>query len=176
MYYIIHETYVGPNIEKVDEDFVYISTEPARANLSGEPRDIGWCGTTNDISVNALGSYSSVDEAKLHIHQKFEGYREEDEDYESYIDLSRFSDNDNVVFVARPGLYIPMSAEESEMWFGDIYQDYINDYTTDKDIYDLVISWEQDIISEFKSQLDVAHSIGFLMNYRDELIEESKYD
>lgn len=175
MYYVIHDSYVGPDTSRSNEEFIYISTEPPKENLSGDVKDVGWCGTTNNVSKNALGSYLTLDEAKLKIHERFNGYREGDE-YGFYADLPLFSHDVNIVFVSKPGIYEIMSTEQTEMWFGEIYQDYVFDYSTDKDIYDLVVNWEQEVLSGFKCQLDITHAIGFLINYRDELIEENKYD
>jgi hypothetical protein len=68
MYYVIAIEYVGPNPQDhVNDDTIGIYTEPARANLTGEARTSGWCGTTNDRATYAHGEYHTLEGARTAI-------------------------------------------------------------------------------------------------------------
>lgn len=41
-------------------EYIELRAQPARTNLSHEPRTEGWIGTTNDVEATALGEFEVV--------------------------------------------------------------------------------------------------------------------
>lgn len=81
MYYVIESEYVGPisSNETLDNHWVFIQTEPGRTNSSNEPREEGWLGNTNNVSVYARGAFGTLEEAKSFIAKEFGKCRFDDE-------------------------------------------------------------------------------------------------
>ena len=77
-YYLINTTDVGPNcndIENQPTDFMYITNQPGRKNLSNAICTDGWLGQSGDTNETAYGEFNSFDEAmKVAIKH---GYTEE---------------------------------------------------------------------------------------------------
>jgi hypothetical protein len=102
-YYVIEVTNTNFN-EKNAELFssqnrpfsksVVISTIPALCNSSKEECLQGWCGTTQNICVNAHGVFETLEAAQDFIEKKFPEVSDTDEVGESFE-----SDDENVVAV-----------------------------------------------------------------------------
>jgi len=133
-FYIIETSYVGPNSDQnIDADKIEISTSPATANLNGEVKTEGWCGTTNDWAVYAHGEYETIDEARAAIKSQFGNVRECDED----------NCYDGVVESYRTGKYIPMNTEQTGRWADEGLNDDLDAETTDERITELVAEYEK---------------------------------
>lgn len=142
MYYVIETNYVGPNPNQdkyIDADTIEISTSPAIANRSREPRTEGWCGTTNDWSIYAHGAYATIDEARAAIGDKFGAVRGSDTSGDSFE-----PENPDIVETYKPGKYAPMSSAQTEEWvYRSICADISAD-TSDERIAALVAEYESD--------------------------------
>lgn len=139
MYYIIETNYVGPNQTQdqyVDVDKIEISTSPAITN-NHEERTEGWCGTTNGWAVYAHGEYSTIEEARAAITEKFGEVRDSDTNGDSFE-----SDYENVVETYKPGKYAPMSSQATADWAYEGIQSDIEADTTDERIAELVVAYE----------------------------------
>lgn len=142
MYYVIEKSYVGPNQKQdcyVDVSHVDICTFHAVTNGSHEERINGWCGTTNDWSVNAYGEYASIEAARSAIADIFGDVREFniDGDYFEF-------DDESVVESYKFGKYIPLSSEESFDWaYGGIAV-HIHVGMTDKQVEEYVVALEEE--------------------------------
>lgn len=137
MYYVIETKYVGPNqydTQFVDADNVTISKVPAKANMSGEPRTEGWCGTTNDWSVHAHGAYETLEAAQAAVAEKFGETRIQE--------LGEYDEYENIVEKYKLGEYEPMSSEETADWAYEGIQSDITAGTTDERIDELVDEYE----------------------------------
>jgi hypothetical protein len=51
----------------ITSDYAVITTEAPRTNLSGEVRENGWLGTTNNNNRNSHGSYTDMDSARARL-------------------------------------------------------------------------------------------------------------
>lgn len=70
-FYVIETEYVGPNKQDSEGHWIgdtwhhwTIQTEPGRTNMSNEPREDGWLGTSNDWHANAHGRFDTLDAAR----------------------------------------------------------------------------------------------------------------
>jgi len=168
MYYIIETNYVGPNRTEhqyVDVDKIEISTSPAITNSSHEKRTEGWCGTTNDWAVYAHGEYTTIEEARSALAEKFGEVRKSNPDGERFK-----SDEEDVVETYKPGKYAPMGSQASADWAYDFIQSGINAKTTDERIAELVAEYE----AEANSNGYTLHNDleGFMQERRQELRDE----
>lgn len=144
MYYIIETNYVGPNADQhIDVDLIEIRTEPARTNMSNEPRIEGWCGTTNDWSVHAHGEYETIEAARAALAEKFGEVRDLSNE-----DAYTCHTEDYVVETYKPGLYEPMSASATGDWLYPAMKTHIAASTTDEKLLDLLAWWETEVMSE----------------------------
>lgn len=134
MYYIVETKYTGPNPDQhLDQDVVEIQTVPARTNSSGEIKTQGWCGTTNDWCVNAHGEYTTLAEAEAAVKEIFGDVRPyEDEEAD-----------DSVVKAYKPGLYVPMSAEDTGDWCYDVIQERVTLGMTPEQVDSLIAELEE---------------------------------
>lgn len=65
MMYLIDVVYVGPQDQpKHLRQRIRIQSKPGVKNMSGEPCEIGWLGTTNDWNHEAIGAMSDKDARK----------------------------------------------------------------------------------------------------------------
>jgi hypothetical protein len=137
-YYLIKNVYVGPNQEaNVDFDTVEIATQPARKNLSGEECHKGWCGTTNDVSVHALGRFDTIEAARENIKQIFGSVRI------TGVNGLRFeSSNEHAVEVYKPGRFVPLNRAQSEEWVWSSMKKDVTASMKDADIFELMNSYE----------------------------------
>jgi hypothetical protein len=67
MYYVEYET----RIIRPYNETVYITRHPPRKNISGEPVERGWCGTTDGVSRTAHGAYATFEEAEAEVRRVF---------------------------------------------------------------------------------------------------------
>lgn len=168
MYYIVETNYVGPNQtqdEYVDVDTIDIRATPAVTNGSHEERTEGWLGTTNDWAVYAHGEYTTLEEARAAIAEKFGETRSCDTDGYSFE-----SDNEDVIETCKPGKYTPMSSQATADWAYHGIQSDIEAETTDARIAELVAEYESDANSNgytLGSDLD-----DFMRERRQELRTE----
>lgn len=134
MFYIVKTTYTGPNPDQhLDEDVIEIQTVPARTNSSGEIKTQGWCGTTNDWCVDAHGEYATLEEAEAAVKEIFGDVRPyEDEEAD-----------DSVVKAYKPGLYLPMSAEDTGNWCYDVIQERVTLGMTPEQVDSLIAELEE---------------------------------
>jgi hypothetical protein len=89
-FYVIEKT----NTSKKDTKSVVISTIPALHNSSEEECIQGWCGTTQNICVNAHGVFKTLELAQEFIEKKFPEVSDTDEIGEEFE-----SDDEDVVAV-----------------------------------------------------------------------------
>lgn len=169
MYYIIETCYVGPNQNQdryVDFDKIEISLSPATTNSSHEVCISGWCGTTDDFSVHAHGEYSTLEEARAAISERFGGeVRKCDANGDSFE-----PDQEDVVEVYKPGKYAPMSSESTADWAYDAIQADIAADTTDERIAELVTIYETE--ANNNGYTLNSHLEDFMQERRQELRDE----
>lgn len=172
MFYIIKTVYVGPNqdSEKYEDcDKIEISTCPATTNSSKETCVQGWCGTTQDFSVHAYGAYSTIEQARATIADRFGDMRNCD------IDGNDFeSDDEAVVEVYKFGKYIKMSSTTTAAWASDLILTDITAHTTDDRIAELVAYYETEA-NRFGYSLD-SDIDDFMIERRKELRDELEED
>ena len=154
MYYIIEHRYVGPNQEQdqyVDLDFIEINSAPALTNSSHEPRIDGWCGTTDDWSVNAHGEYLTIDDARDAMLTLWSDVRWNDPNGDCYGGCYPVSDFSNIlvddpgrITICKPGKYTPMSRSATGDWACESMQHDIQADTTDEHLDILVAEYEED--------------------------------
>ena len=135
MYYLISTNYVGPYKNEsayVDADRIEISDSPARKNFSREECIEGDCGTTNNFTVYAHGEYSTIEECRAAIAEKFGDVREVEGD-----------NTGDMVETYAPGRYTPLTPEETEDWWASegVVPD-INAETPDAVIEELLTEYE----------------------------------
>ena len=128
-YYVIETENVGPNSdEHLDEHTFGISTKPATTNQSHEPRINGWCGTTNDWSVDAHGEFDSYVDAldKIRELTKNEGFRDDPD----------FSQDDDESIVARfiAGSKPRLNAEQTADYFYSGIRELVRADMTDEEV------------------------------------------
>lgn len=163
MYYIIEKIYVGPNQDQERYiDAVEIRNTPAVTNTTHEKQVEGWCGTTNDWSITAHGEYSSIEEAREAITEKFGEVRKLD------------ADHDHATETYKLGKYEQLSAEATAGLCHESIQLEIDATTTDAQIDALLAEYEADLNSEGYSP----HSElkGFMQARRQELRDEVAND
>lgn len=163
MFYIVETKYTGPNPDQhLDQDVVEIQTVPARTNSSGEIKTQGWCGTTNDWCVNAHGEYTTLEEAEAAVQEIFGDVRPyEDEEAD-----------DSVVKAYKPGLYVPMSAENTGDWCYDVIQERVTLGMTQEQVDTLIGELEAEANKEGYT---LSGELGDMITERlNELLEESK--
>lgn len=103
MFYVISQT----DTQSQNQSVIVISELPATENLSGRPRENGWCGTTNNISIIAEGAYADIDEARQMISVLLKGeYHDTDTQGNPYE-----SDDDGVIEVYKKGKYPVMTKD-----------------------------------------------------------------
>jgi hypothetical protein len=96
MYYLVEKEYLGPDRRDSsgkplgDARTLYIQLEPGRTNVSNEPRDLGWLGTTNDIDRWARGAFRTLEEArqearKLGFTEPVRDFEPDDEVLEAWV-------------------------------------------------------------------------------------------
>lgn len=137
-YYVIEQNYVGPNPdddERIDSHIVRISREPARANMSGEPRITGWCGTTNDLNVHAHGEYETLEAAIDAVSSHFGAVRDRE------IEVDR-DDVDVIVAEFAVGQFQPLGADAVCDYLSTMPEDDITADTTDERLGELVEQYE----------------------------------
>lgn len=70
MFYLLERISVGPDERDSNGDYLprdgelFVTTEPGRKNLSGEPATVGWLGTNNDVCWNASGAFETLEAAR----------------------------------------------------------------------------------------------------------------
>jgi hypothetical protein len=158
-YYVVQVEYVGPNqgdSRWIDYDRWEISTEPELTNMGRQPREQGWCGTTNDVARYAHGAYETLEAARAAIADKAGKTR---------IDEGEPQDL-HVVEVHRVGALSPMSVEASSMWVcGNCG---VTATTTDDEIEAIVAECARDCARE-GARLDEEAAVEALLEERDEL-------
>jgi len=164
MYYIIETNYVGPNAaQHVDADTIEITTVPAVSNSTGQVRLNGWCGTTNDWSVHAHGSYATLSDAMSAIEDLFNEVRDCNPNGDPFL-----SDDPTVVHVYRPGAYAPMGIQETGEWLSSGFSESILVQTTDEQISALLHDWEAEANHQgytlHRRAIDLAHDYRSLLN------------
>lgn len=148
MFYVIETVYVGPN--ETDERYIdthsfEISTRPAVGNLDHEPRTSGWCGTTNDWSIDAHGEFATQEAAENWIKEYLAdiGCREDDmEDDDDPFDS-------DVVARYLPGRYAPLTPEHTQDWVNPALDEVTRD-TTDDEISVMVAQLVEDCRDEME--------------------------
>lgn len=163
MFYIVETKYTGPNPDQhLDQDVVEIQTVPARTNSSGEIKTQGWCGTTNDWCVNAHGEYTTLEEAEAAVQEIFGDVRPyEDEEAD-----------DSVVKAYKPGLYVPMSAENTGDWCYEAIQEKVKLGMTPEQVDSLIAELEE-AANEEGYTLSAALS-DMIAERLDDLLEEAE--
>lgn len=163
-YYIVETIYVGPNpygAQNIDADRIEIRTEPARANMSGEVRIDGWCGTTDNWSVYAHGEYDTLADARKAVIDIFGECRE--------CELDEYHPRGCVVEAYKEGKLTPMGENESGAW---IYEAMRSEITADSTADDTqAFSDKMQHYAEYEGYklLDVTDMVT---EYRDRLISE----
>lgn len=162
-FYVVETKYVGPNPDQhIDEDVVEIQTEPERTNSSGEAKIQGWCGTTNDWCVNAHGEYPTLADAEAAVKEIFGDVRPYEDEGAS----------DSVVKAYKPGLYVPMSAENTGDWCYDVIQEKVTLGMTGEQVDTLIGELEAEANEEGYT---LSSELGDMITERlNELLEESK--
>jgi hypothetical protein len=172
MFYLVTRVYVGPNQDSkhLNSDVIEVWNEPARTNSSKEVLIDGWCGTTNDWSVHAYGEYETLQEALDEMHDIFD-VREYQ--YEGWSSDDSFID-DHVVERYYFGKYCQMDAEGTAIWVYEYMVKDITAETTDDQIEELLLKYEDECKSENVSTH--ASIVNCLYDYRNELRDRLKYD
>lgn len=163
-YYIIEQEYVGPNRqEHLNDHTVIVSTEPATTNSSHETRIKGWCGTTNDWSVNAHGEYDSIEAAEAAIIEIFGDVRIDDD--ESGIQ----DEEDTVVRLYLVGKFPEMNNEEIATAYWDDASRFVKAGTTD----DEIDAWAKEC-AEDALGYEYVVSAGSLANFAKKIRNEKR--
>lgn len=162
-FYVVETKYVGPNPDQhIDEDVVEIQTEPERTNSSGEAKIQGWCGTTNDWCVNAHGEYPTLADAEAAVKEIFGDVRPYEDEGAS----------DSVVKAYKPGLYVPMSAENTGDWCYDVIQEKVTLGMTGEQV-DALIGELEEAANEEGYTLSAALS-DMIAERQADLLEEAE--
>jgi len=163
MYYVIETEFVGPNQrEKVDTDYLEISSEPATKNGNGAPCVFGWCGTTNDWSETAHGEFDTLEDAEKYISENWETREWED---------GRDLPGERTVKAYKVGKFAPMSYEACVEWLYNVGKDLTAD-TTDEKLQALAEEEREVCESEHGYSLDYAELV--LSEYREEKRDEKR--
>ncbi|PSK81585.1 hypothetical protein CLV79_11553 [Limimaricola soesokkakensis] len=167
MFYIVVHEYVGPNpSEKVDEDIIYITRQPALTNRSREPRITGWCGSSNDTSITAHGAYRTRKAALKAIAERWGETREVTLPFE-----------DSEVAAFRPGAYTPMTWCETQAWLYESLDREITADTSDAELEALEENFEAEANTEgYTLYRDRELLTDWLAEYRDELRADEPED
>lgn len=131
-FYIIETEYVGPDAQSnqhIDTHAIEIRTQPARANMSGEPVLRGWAGTTNGWATYAHGEHDSLEAAIETVIRHHGPVRDRDPDGEPWP-----IEDENVVAVYRVGAYAPMSPADTAEWAGQGIAQDVTAGTTPEDV------------------------------------------
>lgn len=128
-YYVIETRYVGANADGViNSHRVAISETPARGNAGDRPVVVtGWCGTTNDWSEYAHGSFGTLEDARDYVCVRWPEFREVDADRG---EVSRY-----LIGLER------MTADYTREWVWDDAKRRVTATTTDEEIDRLVDEW-----------------------------------
>lgn len=172
MYYVIKHTYVGPNQDQeecIDADTIEICTTPALTNSSHEERIEGWCGTTDDWSLDAYGEYESLAAARDAIRERFGPVRDSDAEGHLYE-----SDDVSAVEVYKPGQFTPVSRAGVGDWLYYSLEADITEHTTDDQIADLAARYETEANGDGYTLSGYAEDL--IIDYRRGLIEEAVED
>lgn len=165
-YYIIEQEYVGPNRQDhLNDHAVVVSTEPATTNSSHEIRVKGWCGTTNDWSVNAHGEYDSIEAAEAAIAEIFGDVRLEND--ESGIR----DEEDTVVRAYVVGKFPEMDDEEIATAYWDDVKRFVKSDTTD----DEIDTWVKACVAEALNDEYIV-SAGSLANFARQIRDDKRKD
>jgi len=136
-YYIIEHKYVGPNDDEMyfDVDDIKICSKPAKANLSGEVRTEGWCGTTDDWSVHAHGEYDSLDDAREAIVEKFGVVRR--------VSFTDYYEGAGMIEAYKEGELAPCTRNITYELIYDTMEDDVDAHTTNNEIDALVSEYTE---------------------------------
>lgn len=169
MFYVIRNIYIGPNQDSDffrDFDNIEISTIPAIANSSKQTCINGWCGATNDISVYAHGVYSTLQEAREAVIDKFGKLR----DWEDSVISSEIVEEE-IIQKYRLNKYVNLNSSETYEWACDLYGREVRANTTNEQIHQLAVDCE----AEANRNGGTLSSINeILMGFRDELRKEEE--
>lgn len=170
MFYVIEINYIGPRHleEHLDLDTIEIKTRPALTNMTKEERIQGWCGTSNDWSVEAHGEYATVEDARAAITEKLGEVRESD----IYGDIFETNDPDvdDVVFVCKPGRYHPLPRQASADM---VAEREIEAEMPDEELYELYLRYEDDANREgYTLSRDAV--LAYMKELRQELRDEEE--
>ena len=164
MYYITLNKNVGPNqseAQYVDSTTIEISTLAAKYVGSDEECLNGHCGTYNDWSTRAYGSYDTLEQAEQAVIRMFGDVREMQE-FEFYQDSL-----ESVVRSYRPGKYVPMADQQTADWLYDGMVSDITADTTDERLAELLMEYEGEANDQGYTLSSSAED--YLKEYRDSL-------
>lgn len=180
-FYLIRTRYEGPNQTAENfrdcEGYMTIETKPGGTNMSGEERTSGWLGTTNDWNKTACGEYDTTDEARTAATKC--GYTEPVEaelvDVENLdfvkIDMETFELIALEIYTTKDGAKAVWMVEDYMYQWA---RDNITAETTDEEI----VRFAEE--SETEAEQENVYIYGgvedYLMNVRDELCENLKYE
>ena len=165
-FWIVSTKYVGPNAsdaKNCDSDTLAITTRQPTTNMSHEPRDSGWLGTTNDVSLTAHGVYDSLELAEAALEAKFPETRECGDSENEF--------DDAIVISYKIGVYQQWSAEGTANWLYETMRGDITASTTNEELAALLESYESEANSE-GGTLDSSAS-EMLEKFRDDLIADA---
>lgn len=163
MFYIVKTTWVGPADNHFDADTIEIRTEPARTNQSNEIKLHGWCGTTNDWSVYALGEYETIEAARAAITAEFGEVRKGD-DGESF---------GSAVETYKEGKYKPLSESDTSEWLHAAIKEDVTADMNDAAITTLAERYETDANNE---GFTLYGAEDLILGRRDEMREREAAD
>lgn len=168
-FYLIWREYLGPNREDhLNDNFYFITTKPARYNMSHQICLDGWAGTTNDWSVTALGEYSTIEAARECILENDEYATEIPETDEFY--PHDMIDDYEILEVYRETPYIRLDPESTYNWIFPGTE--INPDATDEELETLAETLEKEAQSE--AGYTLTDLLEILKTYRDELLEDEE--
>lgn len=161
MYYVIEQSYEGPNLDQHPDDHtIRVQTSPGRGNMNHEPIISGWLGTTNDWCEIAHGEYGTLDEAIRAIDGLADGnHRVDDLDIQDRMERGFYR--------VRVGRLKPLSAADSQDFCWEDMRNQIGGDATDNDISE----WADECARFAEDEgalLDTDAVIRMATQYRDE--------
>jgi len=128
-YYVVEKQNVGPNQDQyLNAHTLTVQTVPARGNMSKKPIEDGWCGTTNDWSINARGKFNTLEDAEKYIIEAYGPCRP----------LTDLYPDEGEVKIYGVGQYEKMNMEETGNWAYDYIKSEINARSTDHELEEII--------------------------------------